>query len=96
MENKFKQSINLVIKEILSIPTHSVEYIKEELQIIYLNKYYLDKNGFKFLNEDLSYDISEIKDENILRLITKFFSVSKFNFDDKKYESILKIIIICQ
>lgn len=92
MENKFKQSINLVIKEILSIPTHSVEYIKEELQIIYLNKYYLDKNGFKFLNEDLSYDISEIKDENILRLITKFFSVSKFNFDDKKYESILKII----
>ena len=62
MENKFKQSINLVIKEILSIPTHSVEYIKEELQIIYLNKYYLDKNGFKFLNDDLSYDINEIEE----------------------------------
>lgn len=91
MENKFKQSIGDVIKIIFAIPTHSVEYIKEELQIVYLNKYYTDNNRGFFINSDLIIDTSKIEDVLIKEMIDKFLSVSRFNFSLKEYAEILKI-----
>lgn len=90
MENKFKQSVADVMKVIFAIPTHSVDYMKEELQVIYLNKYYTDNNKDSFINPDLTTDTSKITDTIIKEMVDKFLSVSKFNFDTNEYATILK------
>lgn len=92
MVTQFKQSINEVMKVIFSIPTHSVEYMKEELSIIYINKYYQDIEGNGFINNDLAINAMSIEDERIKTMVEKFDSVSSFNFETKTYEAIVEHI----